>query len=101
MNGGPYETRTIDQPRQFIKSASAAAMGTTLLARGRAAASTPQAGKSRVVLIRDLGVLDENGQPRAAAVQEMLDAGITALTGRPDAPSRLEDAHPSGRRRRP
>jgi hypothetical protein len=73
--------------RQFMKSASAAAFGSTLLLRGGAAAAPPQAGKSRVVLIRDLNVLDENGQLKAAAVQEMLDAGITALTGKPDAPS--------------
>ena len=73
--------------RQFMKSASAAAFGSTLLMRGGAAAAPSQAGKSRVVLIRDLNVLDENGQLKAAAVQEMLDAGITALTGKPDAPS--------------
>ena len=73
--------------RQFMKSASAATFGATLLLRGGAAAAPPQAGKSRVVLIRDLNVLDENGQPKAAAVQEMLDAGIAALTGKPDAPA--------------
>jgi hypothetical protein len=34
--------------------------------------------------VRDLNVLDENGNPRAAVVQEMLDAGIKALTDKPD-----------------
>jgi hypothetical protein len=70
--------------RQFIKSASAATLGTTLLLHGRETAALPQADKSRVVLVRDINVLDDNGQPRAAAVQDMLDAGIKALTGRPD-----------------
>ena len=47
-------------------------------------AATPQAGKSRVVLVRDAEVLDQDGRPRAAVVQEMLDAGVKALTGKPD-----------------
>jgi hypothetical protein len=70
--------------RRFIKSTSAAALGTTALLAGKKSATAQPAGKSRVVLVRDLNVLDENGQPRAAVVQEMLDAGIKALTGKPD-----------------
>ena len=34
--------------------------------------------------MRDLNVLDENGLPQQAVVQEMLDTGIKALTGKPD-----------------
>jgi len=70
--------------RQFIKSASAAALVTPLLLSGKEQAAAPAAGKSRVILIRDLNVLDENGLPRQDVVQEMLDTGIKALTGKPD-----------------
>ena len=70
--------------RQFIKNTAAATLGTTLLFAEQARSAEPQGGKSRVVLIRDLNVLDEGGRPRAAVVQEMLDTGIKALTGKPD-----------------
>jgi len=68
--------------RQFIRSASAAAIGTSLLFSGQE--MTAPAGRSRVVLVRDPNVLDENGNPRYAVVEEMLDTGIKALTGKPD-----------------
>ena len=70
--------------RQFIKSASAAAIGTTLLLSGQEPTAPAKSGRSRVVLVRDLNVLDENGNPRYAVVEEMLDKGIVALTGKPD-----------------
>jgi hypothetical protein len=70
--------------RQFIKSASAAALGTTLLLSGQETTAPAKSGRSRVVLVRDLNVLDENGSPRYAVVEEMLDTGIKALTGKPD-----------------
>ncbi len=70
--------------RQFIKSTTAATLGTTLLLARQGESADPQGGKSRVVLVRDLNVLDENGRARAGVVQEMLDTGIKALTGRPD-----------------
>ena len=70
--------------RQFIKSASAAAIGTTLLLSGQETTAPVKSGKSRVVLVRDLNVLDENGNPKYAVVQEMLDTGIKALTDKPD-----------------
>jgi hypothetical protein len=47
-------------------------------------AAAPGPAKSRVILVRNLDVLDENGLPRQAVVQEMLDTGIKALTGKPD-----------------
>ena len=73
--------------RQFIKNASAAALATPLLTpiilsgRERAPRATGQtaavgSGKSRVILVRDLNVLDENGRPRPEVVQAMLDSGI-------------------------
>lgn len=70
--------------REFLTSVSAATLGTTLLGPMPGKAAPAQPGRSRVVLVRDLNVLDEGGRPRAAAVQEMLDAGIKALTGKPD-----------------
>lgn len=74
--------------RQFIKGASAAALTAPLLVRGMeqsaVPAPVPETGKSRVILVRDLNVLDENGMPRQAVVQEMLDTGLKALTGKPD-----------------
>lgn len=70
--------------RQFIKSASAAAIGTTLLRSGQETTAPVKSGRSRVVLVRDLNVLDENGYPKYAVVEEMLDTGIKALTGMPD-----------------
>lgn len=77
--------RTISR-RQFIRTASTAALATPLLlgAQERPAPAAAASGKSRVILVRDFGVLDENGQPRAAVVQDMLDTGIKALTGKPD-----------------
>jgi len=75
--------------RQFLKGASAAALTAPLSAprlfSGKAqTAAVPAGGKSRVVIVRDLKVLGDDGLPQQAVVQEMLDAGITALTGKPD-----------------
>ena len=70
--------------RQFIRSASAAAIGTSLLFSGQESTAPAPAGRSRVVLVRDPNVLDENGNPRYAVVEEMLDTGIKALTGKTD-----------------
>jgi hypothetical protein len=70
--------------RQFIKAASATALATPLLLSGRARTAPLEPVKSRVLLVRDLNVLDENGQPRQEVVQEMLDAGVKALTGKSD-----------------
>jgi len=70
--------------RQFIKSASAAALAAPLLLAEQDKPAGAPSGKSKVILMRDLKVMDENGVPRLPVVQEMLDAGITALTGRPD-----------------
>jgi len=70
--------------RQFIKNASVAAIGTTLLFSGQETSAPPKSGKSRVILVRDPNVLDENGSPKYPLVQDMLDRGIVALTGKPD-----------------
>jgi hypothetical protein len=41
--------------------------------------------KSKVVLIRNKDVLNEQGRPVAGVVQEMLDAAVVELSGQPDA----------------
>ncbi len=70
--------------RQFLKGASAAALFAPVLFSSRERTASLIAGKSRVILVRDSGVLDENGQPKQAVVQEMLDAGLKALTDKSD-----------------
>jgi len=78
------KNRTSISRRQFIIGASAAALGTRLKLSGQVTTASVTSAKSRVVLVRDLNALDENGSPKYAAVQEMLDTGIKALTGKPD-----------------
>jgi hypothetical protein len=70
--------------RSFLKSASAAAIAAPMLLGAQEEKGAVQAAKSRVVLLRDLNVLDENGQPRQDVVLEMLDTGLKTLTGTPD-----------------
>jgi len=70
--------------REFIKSASAAAIAAPLLLSAQEGTAPGTAGKSRVILLRDINVLDENGQPRQDVVQEMLDTGLKTLTGKAD-----------------
>ncbi len=68
--------------RTFIRRASTAAVGGTLLLAGTDSRAQAPAGRSRVVLVRDPDVLDANGAPRPDLVLAMLDAGIAALTGK-------------------
>ncbi|MBN2408200.1 MAG: twin-arginine translocation signal domain-containing protein, partial [Candidatus Aminicenantes bacterium] len=76
--------------RDFIKKTSLAAAGGAVFlaqpewARLKAESTSKTAGKVKVVLVRNKDVLDENGRPVYDVVQEMLDAAVTELTGRPD-----------------
>jgi len=70
--------------REFIRTASAAAIAAPALLSAQQESAAAPAGKSRVVLLRDINLLDENGQPRQDVVQEMLDTGLKTLTGQPD-----------------
>jgi len=75
--------KTINR-RQFLKNASAAAIGGTLLLLAEESPGTTKTEKSKVILVRDLDVLDDNGNPKYEVVQTMMNTGIKALTGKPD-----------------
>ncbi len=88
-DGGSRITR-----RKFLRDASIATVGgSLLLGAGRPlagwaaepAAEPAQRTRSAVVLVRDLDVLDESGEPRGEVVLRMLDTAVTRLTGEPDA----------------
>jgi hypothetical protein len=71
--------------REFIKNSA------VVLASGSLALAWPgeigawEFDKTRVVLIRDKDVLDDNGVARAAVMQKMLDQAVKALLGEKDA----------------
>ncbi len=75
---------------KFIRDASAATLGGSLLLRsGRPllAATEDSAAKSTsdVILVRNSDVLDADGAPKPEAVLEMLDAAVSRLTGEKEA----------------
>jgi hypothetical protein len=79
--------------REFIKRTSAAAVGGAVFLTQREWAAPGPAGpdgaaqeikKSKVVLVRNKEVLNEQGRPVADVVQEMLDAAVKELTGKPN-----------------
>jgi hypothetical protein len=72
MRTNPRLTR-----RQF--NLSLAALGGASLLPGRVLGA---AAKTKVVLVRDAGVLDDKGQPKKEVVLKMLDAAVAALTGK-------------------
>ena len=65
--------------RDFIRAGSCAAMGGLMGLPLLGAAPNKQTEKSRVVLIRDEGVLDAQGMPRPEVLERMLDDGVMAL----------------------
>jgi hypothetical protein len=80
--------------REFIRRTSLAAVGGAVFLTKPEWAATNAAGparaaqeikKSKVVLVRNKDVLDEQGRPRPEVVLDMLDAAVKALTGKPDA----------------
>jgi len=80
--------------REFIKRTSLAAVGgAVFLTKPEWAAMSPagpakvaqEVKKSKVVLVRNKDVLNEQGRPVADVVLEMLDAAVKELTGKPDA----------------
>jgi hypothetical protein len=81
------KSRTPWSRREFVRNASVATVAAPILLSTSLKGEQAQPGKSRVVLIRDENMLDENGKPKAAAVQAMFDTAIVALTGKDNAAS--------------
>jgi hypothetical protein len=80
--------------REFIRRTSLAAVGGAVFLTKPEWAAMKAAGparaaqeikKSKVVLVRNKDVLDEQGRPKAEVVLDMLDAAVKELTGKPDA----------------
>ncbi len=76
--------------REFIRDATVATVGGSLLLGSQAPvfaelSEDATVTRSEVVLIRDLGVLDGEGEARHEVVREMLDAAVSRLTGEDDA----------------
>jgi hypothetical protein len=80
--------------REFIKRTSLAAVGGAVyltkpewaaMKAAGPARTAQEAKKSKVVLVRNKDVLNEQGQPVAEVVLEMLDAAVKELTAKPDA----------------
>lgn len=68
--------------RDFLRAATVAPLAGSLVAAGFKPTAAPQAvEKSRVVLIRNLNVLDSNKQPKPEIVRQMLDEALAALFG--------------------
>jgi hypothetical protein len=77
-------SRTSITRRDFLKVAAAAPLaGVAVPALARPAPAA--ADRVRVVLVRDAAPLGPGGAPTPEAVQKMLDSGVTALLGEPDA----------------
>ncbi len=62
--------------RRFVTTVSTAAVAAAI---SPALAASGDAGRARVVLVRDENALDEAGKPRADVVQRMLDRGMCEL----------------------
>jgi uncharacterized protein (DUF362 family) len=70
--------------RDFIRAGSCVAMGGIMGLPLLGATPVNKTEKSRVVLIRDEGVLDGQGMPRPEVLERMLDDGVMALLDAPD-----------------
>lgn len=70
--------------REFIRTTSVAAVGSSLILGAPTRVLAEGGKKSKVVLVRDAGVLDENVKPKADVILRMLDQGVCELTGQKD-----------------
>jgi len=71
--------------RQPVLGWAAEAVATTKAAAADAKATSDTTAMSDVVLVRNLDVLDDEGEPRAEVVLEMLDTAVARLTGQKEA----------------
>lgn len=78
------EEKKVLTRRDFMRASYCMAMGSLmgLPLLGNSPVKKPE--KSRVVLIRDKGVLDDRGQPRSEVLEQMLDHAVTTLLDAPD-----------------
>lgn len=73
-----------DQPlhgitrREFLVTTGSVALGAAL-AHGADEGSEPKPKKTKVVLVRDADVIDENGKLNASVLERMLDQAVTTL----------------------
>jgi len=70
--------------RDFLKRGATAAVAGTLFMHCPDELFAGTGKKSRVVLVRDADVLDENNQPRDEILEKMLDQAVTALLDEKD-----------------
>jgi len=68
-----------------MKNTSLAVVGGTLLLSKKEPLLFQTGKKSKVVLVRNKEVLGDDGKPKPEIVLNMLDQGVTVLTGKPDA----------------
>jgi hypothetical protein len=78
--------------RDFIKTSSVTAVGSTFflssaasLSYANGGVSAPDKNRTTVVLIRDQKVLDQSGKPDYEVLLRMMDQAVSELTGRKDA----------------
>jgi hypothetical protein len=70
--------------RDFIKNTSLAAIGSPLFLGKNGFKFSADTKKTKVILVRDSNVLDDNGRPKYEVVLDMLDKAVTALIGEKD-----------------
>lgn len=70
--------------RDFIKNTSLAAIGSPLFLGKTGFKFSRDTNKTKVILVRDSNVLDDNGRPKYDVVLNMMDKAVTALTGESD-----------------
>lgn len=70
--------------RDFIKDTTLAAVGSTIFLGKTGLIFSEEEKKTKVILVRDDKVLDDNGKPEREIVLDMLDKAVTTLTGEKD-----------------
>lgn len=78
------QNRKIVTRRDFIRTSSCVAMGSLMGLPLIGTSPVGASGKSRVVLVRDRHVLDEDRRPSPAVLEIMLDQAVTVLLDAPD-----------------
>jgi Domain of unknown function (DUF362) len=70
--------------RDFLRGTSLAVLGTAVGFPRKSQAPQPQAGKSRVILIRRADALDENSEFNGPVIQQMIDEAVMKLLDQSD-----------------